>query len=77
MSNINIVMTFLNVWLFEATGMVEGRQTGLMERMTEVLSRMLCDPATRAALSAGGEHPGEPFPTFPKPVNKRILCTEY
>ncbi|XP_018406864.1 PREDICTED: DDB1- and CUL4-associated factor 6-like isoform X1 [Cyphomyrmex costatus] len=29
--------------------------TSLMQRMTDVLSRMLNDPATRAALSAGGE----------------------
>ncbi|XP_008208996.1 DDB1- and CUL4-associated factor 6 isoform X4 [Nasonia vitripennis] len=29
--------------------------TSLMQRMTEVLSRMLNDPATRAALSGGGE----------------------
>lgn len=27
----------------------------LMQRMTDVLSRMLNDPATRAALSHGGE----------------------
>jgi len=27
----------------------------LMQRMTDVLSRMLNDPMTRAALSAGGE----------------------
>lgn len=30
-------------------------QTTLMQRMTDVLSRMLNDPMTRAALSAGGE----------------------
>ncbi|XP_065160234.1 DDB1- and CUL4-associated factor 6-like [Atheta coriaria] len=30
-------------------------QTSLMQRMTDVLSRMLNDPMTRAALSAGGE----------------------
>lgn len=29
--------------------------TSLMQRMTDVLSRMLNDPATRAALSGGGE----------------------
>lgn len=32
-----------------------------MQRMTDVLSRMLNDPATRAALSHGGEDEGEPF----------------
>lgn len=30
-------------------------QTSLMQRMTDVLSRMLNDPATRAALCGGGE----------------------
>lgn len=30
-------------------------QATLMQRMTDVLSRMLNDPMTRAALSAGGE----------------------
>lgn len=33
----------------------------LMQRMTDVLSRMLNDPATRAALSHGGEDEPEPF----------------
>ncbi|CAH0547483.1 unnamed protein product [Brassicogethes aeneus] len=40
------------------TGMGQARpqlQATLMQRMTDVLSRMLNDPRTRAALSAGGE----------------------
>lgn len=35
-------------------------QTTLMQRMTNVLSRMLNDPMTRAALSAGGEDSLDP-----------------
>lgn len=40
------------------TGIGQARpqlQATLMQRMTDVLSRMLNDPMTRAALSAGGE----------------------
>ncbi|KAJ8977897.1 hypothetical protein NQ317_012398 [Molorchus minor] len=35
-------------------------QATLMQRMTDVLSRMLNDPMTRAALSAGGEDSVDP-----------------
>lgn len=35
-------------------------QGTLMQRMTDVLSRMLNDPMTRAALSAGGEDSVDP-----------------
>lgn len=43
---------------FNCTDAAQARPTlhaTLMQRMTDVLSRMLNDPATRAALSHGGE----------------------
>lgn len=44
--------------LYHFVGIGQARpqlQATLMQRMTDVLSRMLNDPMTRAALSAGGE----------------------
>ena len=48
----------LNVFCFFILEIAQARpvlHTSLMQRMTDVLSRMLNDPATRAALSGGGE----------------------
>lgn len=49
--------------LFILQGIGQARpqlQATLMQRMTDVLSRMLNDPMTRAALSAGGEDSVDP-----------------
>lgn len=50
--------TFFKESVYSFIGIGQARpqlQTTLMQRMTDVLSRMLNDPMTRAALSAGGE----------------------
>lgn len=52
MSNLNIAYVYYSLEIAQARPILH---TSLMQRMTDVLSRMLNDPATRAALSGGGE----------------------
>lgn len=50
-------MKNLNISVYYSLEVAQARpmlHTSLMQRMTDVLSRMLNDPATRAALSGGG-----------------------
>lgn len=52
MRNFNIACVYYLLEVAQARPILH---TSLMQRMTDVLSRMLNDPATRAALSGGGE----------------------
>lgn len=52
LSNFNITCVYYLLEIAQARPILH---TSLMQRMTDVLSRMLNDPATRAALSGGGE----------------------
>lgn len=57
--NFNIVIYIIYAYnIYCSSEIAQARpvlHTSLMQRMTDVLSRMLNDPATRAALSGGGE----------------------
>jgi len=49
---------YIYIYIYPLSEIAQARpvlHTSLMQRMTDVLSRMLNDPATRAALSGGGE----------------------
>jgi len=54
--SLNII--YIYIYIYPLSEIAQARpvlHTSLMQRMTDVLSRMLNDPATRAALSGGGE----------------------